>query len=119
MEEEQLDYVLVPLGLLVFGLYNVWLLFTVLRFPRRTVIGINAETRHQWVFSMMSVKSLFSLSLSLSLCVCTLQALTSYVYIYIYMCVCVRARVCLNSHHVKHLYYGNIIVVCGFAFKGL
>ena len=111
MEEEQLDYVLVPLGLLVFGLYNVWLLFTVLRFPRRTVIGINAETRHQWVFSMMSVKSLFSLSLSLSLCVCTLQALTSYVYIYIY--------ICLNSHHVKHLYYGNIIVVCGFAFKGL
>ena len=67
MEEEQLDYVLVPLGLLVFGLYNVWLLFTVLRFPRRTVIGINAETRHQWVFSMMSVKALFSLSLSLSL----------------------------------------------------
>ena len=117
MEEEQLDYVLVPLGLLVFGLYNVWLLFTVLRFPRRTVIGINAETRHQWVFSMMSVKSLFSLSLSLSLSlsVCTLQALTSYVYIYIYVCVCV----CLNSHHVKHLYYGNIIVVCGFAFKGL
>nr|POF27298.1 hypothetical protein CFP56_25557 [Quercus suber] len=54
MEEEQLDYVLVPLGLLVFGLYNVWLLFTVLRFPRRTVIGINAESRHQWVFSMMS-----------------------------------------------------------------
>ena len=85
MEEEQLDYVLVPLGLLVFGLYNVWLLFTVLRFPRRTVIGINAETRHQWVFSMMSVKALFSLSLSLSLSVCTLQALTSYVYIYIYM----------------------------------
>ena len=81
MEEEQLDYVLVPLGLLVFGLYNVWLLFTVLRFPRRTVIGINAETRHQWVFSMMSVKSL--LSLFLSLCVCTLQALTSYVYIYV------------------------------------
>ena len=95
MEEEQLDYVLVPLGLLVFGLYNVWLLFTVLRFPRRTVIGINAETRHQWVFSMMSVKSLFSLSLSLSLSlsVCTLQALTSYVYIYIYVCVCARARV--------------------------
>ncbi|KAF3976754.1 hypothetical protein CMV_000072 [Castanea mollissima] len=54
MEEEQLDYVLVPLGLLVFGLYNVWLLFTILRFPRRTVVGINAESRHQWVFSMMS-----------------------------------------------------------------
>ena len=68
-----------------------------------------------WVLSPSSL----SLSLSLSLCVCTLQALTSYVYIYIYIYVCVCVCVCLNSHHVKHPYYGNIIVVCGFAFKGL
>jgi hypothetical protein len=66
MEEEQLDYVLVPLGLFLFGLYHVWLLFTIYRFPRRTVIGLNAESRHQWVSSMMTVKFLFSLSLSLS-----------------------------------------------------
>ncbi|XP_062160054.1 uncharacterized protein LOC133867338 isoform X2 [Alnus glutinosa] len=54
MEEEQLDYVLVPLGLFLFGLYHVWLLFTIYRFPRRTVIGLNAESRHQWVSSMMT-----------------------------------------------------------------
>ncbi|KAJ1394202.1 hypothetical protein SESBI_34305, partial [Sesbania bispinosa] len=54
MEMEHLDYVLVPLGLLVFLIYHVWLLFTILRNPLRTVIGLNAESRHQWVFFMMS-----------------------------------------------------------------
>ncbi|XP_059452935.1 uncharacterized protein LOC132183599 isoform X3 [Corylus avellana] len=54
MEEAQLDYVLVPLGLFVFGLYHIWLLFTIHFYPRRTVIGLNAESRHQWVFSMMT-----------------------------------------------------------------
>ncbi|KAF5469101.1 hypothetical protein F2P56_013197 [Juglans regia] len=54
MEEEQLDYVLVPLGLLLFGLYHLWLIFTILHFPKRTVIGINAESRHHWVFSVMT-----------------------------------------------------------------
>ncbi|KAK9278376.1 hypothetical protein L1049_027941 [Liquidambar formosana] len=54
MEEEQLDYVLVPLGLSVMGIYHAWLLYAVLRTPRRTVIGLNAESRHQWVYSMMA-----------------------------------------------------------------
>ncbi|XP_062030359.1 uncharacterized protein LOC133746202 [Rosa rugosa] len=54
MEEEDLDYVLVPLGLCVLGTYHVWLLITVLRHPIRTVIGLNAQSRHQWVLSMMS-----------------------------------------------------------------
>ncbi|XP_058193696.1 uncharacterized protein LOC131310601 [Rhododendron vialii] len=54
MEEKELDYVLVPLGLAVFGMYHVWLLFSILRYPTRTVVGLNAESRHQWVFSMMS-----------------------------------------------------------------
>ncbi|KAA8541302.1 hypothetical protein F0562_025265 [Nyssa sinensis] len=54
MEEQKLDYVLVPLGMMVFGLYHLWLLFTILRSPRRTVVGINAESRHQWVYSMMA-----------------------------------------------------------------
>ncbi|XP_004299565.1 PREDICTED: uncharacterized protein LOC101293202 [Fragaria vesca subsp. vesca] len=54
MEEEDLDYVLVPLGLCVLGTYHVWLLITVLRHPIRTVIGLNAQSRHQWALSMMS-----------------------------------------------------------------
>ncbi|XP_040998198.1 uncharacterized protein LOC121244247 [Juglans microcarpa x Juglans regia] len=54
MKEERLDYVLVPLGLLVFGVYHLWFLFTILRFPRRTVIGLNAEIRRLWVSSMMA-----------------------------------------------------------------
>lgn len=57
MEEDRLDLVLVPLGLLVFGIYHAWLLFTLLQSPRRTVIGLNAESRRQWVFSMMAVSS--------------------------------------------------------------
>ncbi|KAL6181483.1 hypothetical protein ACLB2K_048138 [Fragaria x ananassa] len=54
MEQEDLDYVLVPLGLCVLGTYHVWLLITVLRHPIRTVIGLNSQSRHQWVLSMMS-----------------------------------------------------------------
>jgi len=54
MKELALDYVLVPLGVVLFGLYHVWLLFTIARNPRRTVIGLNAESRHQWVLSMMA-----------------------------------------------------------------
>ncbi|XP_017974067.1 PREDICTED: uncharacterized protein LOC18604223 isoform X1 [Theobroma cacao] len=54
MEEDKLDYLLVPLGLLLLAAYHVWLLFTVLKHPTRTVIGLNAESRHQWVFAMMT-----------------------------------------------------------------
>ncbi|KAL6973598.1 hypothetical protein U1Q18_027783 [Sarracenia purpurea var. burkii] len=54
MEERQLDFVLVPLGLTVFGIYHAWLLFSIHRNPRKTVIGLHAESRRQWVFSMMA-----------------------------------------------------------------
>lgn len=54
MEERELDYVLVPLGVGVMAIYHLWLIFTILRNPRRTVIGLNAESRRQWVYSMMS-----------------------------------------------------------------
>ncbi|ESR64941.1 hypothetical protein CICLE_v10009323mg [Citrus x clementina] len=54
MEEKKLDYVLIPTGLLVMGVYHIWLLYTILRFPRRSVIGLNAESRHQWVHSIMT-----------------------------------------------------------------
>ncbi|XAR62539.1 hypothetical protein NMG60_11017327 [Bertholletia excelsa] len=54
MKEKELDYILVPAGLMVFGLYHVWLLFNIVRNPRRTVVGLNAESRHQWVLSVMA-----------------------------------------------------------------
>ncbi|XP_062117004.1 uncharacterized protein LOC133830904 [Humulus lupulus] len=54
MEEERLDFVLVPLGLFLMGIYHLWLFFTIRSHPRKTVIGLNAQSRHQWVSSMMS-----------------------------------------------------------------
>lgn len=58
MEEKQLDSVLVPLGLAIFLGYHLWLLFTIIRNPTRTVIGINSQTRHKWVFCLMAVSFL-------------------------------------------------------------
>lgn len=81
MEEkvDSLDYLLVPAGLLVLGIYHVWLFITVLRNPIRTVIGLNAHTRQQWVFSMMTVSPLFlPLSLSLFLCLSQFTVLSFY-----------------------------------------
>ncbi|CAN1159229.1 hypothetical protein LINPERHAP2_LOCUS22575 [Linum perenne] len=54
MEESELDYVLVPLGMLVMLLYHGWLLFTIRNHPTRTVIGINSQSRHQWVHILMT-----------------------------------------------------------------
>lgn len=54
MSNEYLEYILVGAGLLVLGLYNGWLLYTIIRFPKKTVIGLNAESRRQWVYAMMS-----------------------------------------------------------------
>uniref|UniRef100_A0A7N0TZM4 Uncharacterized protein n=1 Tax=Kalanchoe fedtschenkoi TaxID=63787 RepID=A0A7N0TZM4_KALFE len=54
MEESALDCVLVPLGLAVMLIYHAWLLYAVLHTPQKTVIGLNADSRRQWVFSLMS-----------------------------------------------------------------
>ncbi|KAK1565115.1 hypothetical protein Q3G72_019104 [Acer saccharum] len=54
MEKDKFDYVLIPSGLFVLALYHVWLLYNIIRNPRQTVIGLNAESRHQWVFSIMT-----------------------------------------------------------------
>ncbi|KVI04770.1 Protein of unknown function DUF599, partial [Cynara cardunculus var. scolymus] len=58
MEEKDIDYILVPLGLGIMIMYHIWLVYTLLTNPRRTVMGLNAESRHQWVFSMMAVSLL-------------------------------------------------------------
>lgn len=78
MEIEDLDYVLVPVGILVLLIYHVWLLYTIIRHPSSTVIGLNAQSRYQWTLFMMSV----SISLSLLfLSVDTWQSLTFCIYL--------------------------------------
>ncbi|KAI3686451.1 hypothetical protein L1987_80128 [Smallanthus sonchifolius] len=53
MKENNLDFVLVPLGMLVMAVYHVWLLYQIRRKPVHTVIGMNAINRRFWVRSMM------------------------------------------------------------------
>ncbi|KAH7668346.1 hypothetical protein IHE45_11G005500 [Dioscorea alata] len=53
MENQLLDFVLVPLGLIVMAVYHAWLLHRIIRHPMRTVIGINSVNRRLWVESMM------------------------------------------------------------------
>ncbi|GJN18054.1 hypothetical protein PR202_gb05172 [Eleusine coracana subsp. coracana] len=52
---EKLDLVLVPLALAALTCYHLWLLYTILRHPTRTVIGVNAIARKRWVAAMMAV----------------------------------------------------------------
>ncbi|KAM0934702.1 hypothetical protein DsansV1_C31g0219041 [Dioscorea sansibarensis] len=53
MEKQVLDFVLVPLGLIVMAAYHAWLLRRIIRHPTATVIGINSINRRLWVESMM------------------------------------------------------------------
>jgi hypothetical protein len=55
MKKEDLDYVLVPLGLAAMAGYHAWLLFQVRRRPTTTVIGVNAINRRIWVRHVMEV----------------------------------------------------------------
>ncbi|PAN33659.1 hypothetical protein PAHAL_6G036200 [Panicum hallii] len=57
MKTEQLDYVLVPLGLAVMAGYHAWLLLRVRRRPSTTVIGVNAINRRIWVRHVMEEPS--------------------------------------------------------------
>ncbi|XP_057419236.1 uncharacterized protein LOC130713490 [Lotus japonicus] len=54
MQVQDLDWILVPLGVLVLGIYHVWLLYTLIHYPSRTVIGLNAQTRYQWALYLMN-----------------------------------------------------------------
>lgn len=53
MEKKDLDYILVPSGLLVMVAYHMWLLHRIMKHPNNTVIGINTVTRRYWVRAMM------------------------------------------------------------------
>ncbi|KAM3381667.1 hypothetical protein P3S68_007240 [Capsicum galapagoense] len=53
MDKQDLDYVLVPVGLLFMIAYHIWLFHRILKHPVRTVIGINSINRQFWVHAMM------------------------------------------------------------------
>ncbi|GAV86763.1 LOW QUALITY PROTEIN: DUF599 domain-containing protein, partial [Cephalotus follicularis] len=53
MEKKLLDCILVPLGLLILLAYHGWLLYTTVKHPTKTVIGVNAINRAFWVRAMM------------------------------------------------------------------
>ena len=55
MEKRDIDYVLVPAGLLVMVGYHLWLLYRIKTQPNSTVIGINCINRRFWVAAMMEV----------------------------------------------------------------
>ncbi|CAN6445927.1 unnamed protein product [Victoria cruziana] len=53
MDDDGLDFVLVPLGLGLMVAYHIWLAYRVVVHPKHTVIGINAINRQLWVKTMM------------------------------------------------------------------
>lgn len=54
VREEDLDLVLVPLGLAVVAGYHLWLLYAILRHPTSTVVGLNELARKRWVAVIMA-----------------------------------------------------------------
>lgn len=54
MENVQiLDWILVPLGLVIMICYHIWLVHQIRNNPSKTVVGINAVNRRLWVNAMM------------------------------------------------------------------
>ncbi|XP_028795782.1 uncharacterized protein LOC114751292 [Neltuma alba] len=53
MEKKILDFILVPVGLLVLLSYHLWLLLRIINNPTKTVVGVNAISRRFWVQAMM------------------------------------------------------------------
>lgn len=53
MEVEMLDFILVPLGLMIMAAYHLWLLHKIIKKPAKTIVGIHAINRRLWVQAMM------------------------------------------------------------------
>ncbi|XP_068661262.1 uncharacterized protein [Aristolochia californica] len=53
MRKQILDYVFVPLGLIVMTGYHAWLFYRVMKHPTKTVMGMNSINRKIWVRTMM------------------------------------------------------------------
>ncbi|KAK1274572.1 hypothetical protein QJS04_geneDACA013213 [Acorus gramineus] len=49
---QELDYILVPLGLGLMVAYHAWLFRLILKHPLKTVVGVNAINRRIWVYTM-------------------------------------------------------------------
>jgi len=54
-----LDVILVPLGLMVYASYHVYLWHKLRTQPLTTIIGTNARARRFWVASIIKVTSIF------------------------------------------------------------
>lgn len=65
MKESELDTILIPIGIGILGTYHIWLLYSIKHHPTNTVIGINAQSRHKWVYNLMEVFLLLFLFLLL------------------------------------------------------
>ncbi|KVH98956.1 Protein of unknown function DUF599 [Cynara cardunculus var. scolymus] len=77
MEKDDLDFVLVPLGLFVMAGYHAWLLYQIRHNPARTVVGMNAINRRFWVASMMETGVLAVQTLRNNIMASTLLASTA------------------------------------------
>ncbi|ERN01315.1 hypothetical protein AMTRI_Chr03g147160 [Amborella trichopoda] len=53
VHKEELDYVLVPMGLFLMVAYHAWLFYRVMKHPNTTVMGINSANRLIWARTMM------------------------------------------------------------------
>jgi len=53
-EKHDLDFALVPAGLLLLSSYHAWLLYRIKRHPTTTVVGLNALNKEIWVDTMMA-----------------------------------------------------------------
>lgn len=81
MEKEILDYVLVPLGILVMVAYHIWLLRQIICRPATTVIGINAINRRLWVRAMMEVSFISYLHSLFH------KEKKRYIYLFLFQCI--------------------------------
>ena len=61
-----LDFIMVPLGLMIMAAYHIWLLHKIIKQPTTTMVGIHAINRRLWVHAMMEVKQIIFLSKILS-----------------------------------------------------
>ena len=93
MEKKDLDYILVPSGLLVMVAYHMWLLHRIVKHPNNTVIGINTVTRRYWVRAMMEVILLLYHIRNLFLIFLLhifIYRVSKFIYIYISVCYNIR-----------------------------
>lgn len=109
MEEKDIDYFVVPLGLGIMILYHIWLVYAVLTNPRRTIIGLNAESRHQWVLCMMAdplkngvlaVQTIRNNIMASTLLATTAITLSSIISVFV-------SSTSSSNHAASQLVYGN------------